>query len=492
MRDVQGLPPRDLVLVLEPMVQPGAEDGPPVLRVRVSANPDAPRVHLQQARVHRHEGPVGPFFRRLAEELGGATLRSIERVRGDRIVLFEFRDTPGAGRRALLAELTGRHANIVLLGRDDVVLDVMVPPPAKRNPPRLVVGSPWTPPGGRAAPPDTESEGIGATFPAPDSAPPGPVSDRAPLSWRVEVALGGLAVESHQAAFRKKLRARVDRKLRRARSLVKGLERRLTAARDAERVRMDGELLKSHLHAVTRGMTSIEVQDYFTEGAPPRVIALDAKRSPRENLERIFDRYRKLGRGRDTVAAELELARTRLARLRELAAEALVEAADPFALDDAAVADGLLDKRQEADPRKQKAPTPRLPYRVFRGSKGSEIRVGRTARDNDVLTKLHARGNDLWLHTADCPGSHVVVRLERGREPDEEEVLDAAHLAIHFSPARGTDRAPVHVARKKHVSKPRGAKPGLVTLSGGRILDVRVQPGRIEGLLRGARDRGGA
>ena len=68
---------------------------------------------------------------------------------------------------------------------------------------------------------------------------------------------------------------------------------------------------------------------------------------------------------------------------------------------------------------------------------------------------------------------------------EDEEVLDAAHLAIHYSPVRGTDRAPVHVATAKHVHKPKGAKPGLVNLSGGRILEVRVQQERLEALLRG-------
>ena len=83
----------------------------------------------------------------------------------------------------------------------------------------------------------------------------------------------------------------------------------------------------------------------------------------------------------------------------------------------------------------------------------------------------------------------MVLRLERKGEPDHEEVLDAAHLAIHFSPVRGTSKAPVHVAFRKQVHKPRGAKPGLVHLSGGRIMTVRVQPERTERLLRSARTR---
>lgn len=158
---------------------------------------------------------------------------------------------------------------------------------------------------------------------------------------------------------------------------------------------------------------------------------------------------------------------------------------DAEAVDDEAVAQGLLDRRQIADARKKKKAAPRKPYRSFVGSKGSEIRVGRTARDNDTLSIRLARGSDYWLHTADVPGSHVILCTARGQEPHQEEILDAAHLAIHFSPVRGTDRAPVHVVQRKHLHKPKGAKPGLVTLSGGRILEVRVQPERLSSLLRG-------
>ena len=80
--------------------------------------------------------------------------------------------------------------------------------------------------------------------------------------------------------------------------------------------------------------------------------------------------------------------------------------------------------------------------------------MGRSARDNDTLSIRIARGSDTWLHTADVPGSHVVLRTPKGQEPDGEEVLDAAHLAIHFT-GQGTDRAPVHVVAAKH-DKPKG------------------------------------
>ncbi len=465
--------------------------GPAVYRLRVSADTDSSRLHLVQGRLWRPKGPTGPFARRLEEELVGARLVRVGQVRGDRLVLLEFRETPAGAPRALLAELTGRHANLILLGRGDEVLDLLVPPPAKHPSPRLRPGEVWQPPGA-GGPPAAPQPGVAEAFPEPAAPPPAVSAGRpllAPLSWRIEASLGEEVAERDRGQAAKKLTKRVKRKLARARSLLAGLEKKLAACERSERVRLDGELLAAHTHLLQRGMNSIELADWYSDGSPPRKIELDPRRSPRENVERFFDRYKKLERSRGELPDELRRARERVGELEALLEAAADPEADPLELDARATRQGLLDPVQEADPRKRRAPEPRLPYHSFRGCKGTEIRVGRSARDNDHLTFRHARGNDLWLHTADAPGSHVVLRIggERG-EPDPEELLDAAHLAVHFSPLRGASRATVHVARRKLVHKPRGAKPGLVTLSGGRKVEIRMQPGRLDRLVRPERD----
>jgi predicted ribosome quality control (RQC) complex YloA/Tae2 family protein len=273
----------------------------------------------------------------------------------------------------------------------------------------------------------------------------------------------------------------VARKLKKAERLVAGLEARAAAADDVESVRRDGELLKACLGRIARGATSIEVDDWFT-GAK-RAIALDPKLSPLENVERVFARAKKLVRAKELVAGELVEARARLARLRSLAASVDDPDTDPEALEREAVEEGLLDPAQIADPRRKKTPAPRQPYRTFTTPQGGTVLVGRSARDNDELTIRHSKGSDLWLHTAEAPGSHVVLRLDRGAQPDPEELLDAAHLAAHFSPLKGARKVAVHVAARKLVHKPKGAKPGLVTLSGGKVLALRVQPERLKRLL---------
>lgn len=486
-KDVQGLPPRDVLLILEPPAGAldGDPSGPPILRLRLAADPAAPRLHLQQGRVQRHDGPIGPFFQRLQTELEGAVFQRIGPVRSDRIAIAEFRGPEG--KRSLILELFGRRANLLLIGPGDKVLAMAAEPPKKGGTaPRIALGEPWT-----APPEGLGSKGPGAAlsevYPLPIEDPPGKVKDRAPLSWRVESSLGAEAADAHANDARRRLRQRVKRRLGRAQGLLEGLKAKASAAEGAERLRQDGDLLKAALGTFSRGATELVLQDWYEEGAPERSVELDPKLTPNENVQKLFDRYHKLVRAKANVVDEIDRAEARVAELEALEIRALDDSQDAEAVDKEAVSRGLLDPIQVADVRKRKAPEPRKPYRTFKACKGSEILVGRTSRDNDTLTIRIARGSDTWLHTADCPGSHVVLRTPKGTEPDSEEVLDAAHLAIHFSPVRGTDRAPVHVVARKHIHKPKGAKPGLVHLSGGRILEVRVQQGRLDALLRGGR-----
>ncbi|MCZ6597756.1 MAG: NFACT RNA binding domain-containing protein, partial [Planctomycetota bacterium] len=308
-------------------------------------------------------------------------------------------------------------------------------------------------------------------------------SAAAPLSRRVEEVLGRAAEERLASAARRDLVARVQRRIKSTKGRRRGLAERRRAADQAERVRMDGELLKAHQGELRRGLSSVELSDWFVEGSPPRRIELEPKLRPQENVVRFFARYKKLLRDRETLDAEEARTAEVLAELESLLAAARDEARDPVALESEALERRLLKPRQEPDKRKRAAPAPRLSYRRFQGSKGSEIRVGRSAADNDRLTLRESRGNDVWLHTRDAPGSHVVLRIERGREPDPDEVLDAAHLALHFSPLRGARKAAIHVARCKEVRKFKGAPPGLVQLSGGKTLQLRVEPERLARLL---------
>ena len=149
--------------------------------------------------------------------------------------------------------------------------------------------------------------------------------------------------------------------------------------------------------------------------------------------------------------------------------------------------------RQPRGPKKKKGPSstaPRLPYNAFATESGVEIRVGRRASDNDLLScdSRYRDGPDWWLHAAGCPGSHVVIRSHDDNLPsnDADAVRDAACLAALFSKAiakpppgrehEASGRASVSLTRARHVSKPPGAKPGLVALKGD-VTTIRVDLG---------------
>lgn len=473
LRELQAQPPHDLLLILEP------EGGGPILRLRLSADPVAARVHLQVGSVQRHIGPEGPFYRQAQALLAGARLTRLSQIQGDRILRLDL--ALGAGSSAsLVVELTGRHGNLLLLDAQDRILNVLITPKeGSRAATRLATGATWQAPPGQA--PDAAlAKPLAEELPEPPAAPSG-LAELAPLSWRVEASLGAAASRRYLDRERRDLLDRLQRRLKSTQGHLRGLEQRASATDLAERVRMDAELLTAHMHLLKNGLKSIELPDSFSPEAPLRRIELDPGLNARRNVERLFARYKKLLRSREKLPAELELARTQVRGLETMMERARSSEATLDELVAEAEAGGWLPRRQQAD--KHQKPEQRLCYHRFYGCRGSEIKVGRNARDNDELTFKVARGNDIWLHTSDSPGSHVILSLKKGAEPDAEEILDAALLAVHFSPLKDARKTGVHIARRKEVKKPRRAPAGLVTLSGGQTRMIRSAPERLERLL---------
>jgi predicted ribosome quality control (RQC) complex YloA/Tae2 family protein len=111
---------------------------------------------------------------------------------------------------------------------------------------------------------------------------------------------------------------------------------------------------------------------------------------------------------------------------------------------------------------------------VFRLASGREVWVGRSARDNDLLTQRHAHGHDLWLHAQGVEGSHVVLRTG-GQPALAADVEAAAQLAAQFSKAKHSQTVPVVVTEKRYVRKPRKAVPGAVVAERAKTLFVSPQ-----------------
>ncbi|UCE25102.1 MAG: DUF814 domain-containing protein, partial [Candidatus Zixiibacteriota bacterium] len=125
--------------------------------------------------------------------------------------------------------------------------------------------------------------------------------------------------------------------------------------------------------------------------------------------------------------------------------------------------------------RAEREVAPRLPYRPYVLSSGLTIFVGRDGADNDRTTFEFARPYELWFHTQQCAGSHVVMKYpNKSFEPSRREIEETAAIAAYFSKARKDSLVPVVYTQRKYVRKPRRAKPGLVLVE--REKSVMVEP----------------
>ncbi|PXW92584.1 putative ribosome quality control (RQC) complex YloA/Tae2 family protein [Streptohalobacillus salinus] len=240
---------------------------------------------------------------------------------------------------------------------------------------------------------------------------------------------------------------------------IKKQQQSLQKADRAEYFQRQGELLTAHLHLVNQGDTTVNVVDYYDENQASIAIELNPNKTPSENAQAFYKTYQKLKTSKEKLAKEIRKANKDIAYLDQLIEQvekARVE--DIEEIREELVEEGYLKKKstKKNHKKKNKKPTPDQ----FYAPDGTPILVGKNNKQNEYLTMKLAHRRDLWFHTKDIPGSHVVIR---GENPTEETILAAAKLAAYFSKAQQSSSVPVDYTEIRHVKKPNGAKPGFVT-----------------------------
>jgi hypothetical protein len=238
-----------------------------------------------------------------------------------------------------------------------------------------------------------------------------------------------------------------------------------------------------------RGARKLVAVDW-SSGRPVDVeMALDPSRGARDQVDAAFKLARRLKDGAAVARARLEEADRCHRELMDLIAKVT---GDPEV-----DLDSVSDLARRAAPREFKLgaaarspggrgdrlQAPRPPYRAFVGSSGVRILVGRGAAHNDALTLHVARPRDLWLHAKGHAGAHVVVPLDKGASCPAEVLVEAAHLAAHFSDARDEAVVEVQYTPRRYVRKPRRSAPGLVVLDREKVIVLRRDDATMKGLL---------
>ncbi|CAM3744137.1 Rqc2 family fibronectin-binding protein [Mesobacillus thioparans] len=239
---------------------------------------------------------------------------------------------------------------------------------------------------------------------------------------------------------------------------IKKLEATLEDAKKAEQFQLFGELLTANIFMAQKGMKEISVVNYYDEDGASITIPLDPRKTPSENAQKYFTKYQKAKNSVNIVKEQIRLAQDEVAYFDSLLQQ--VEAASPKDIEEIReelVEGGYIRARQNKGSKNKQNMKPVL--EKYRSTDGTDILVGKNNKQNDYLTNKVAARDEIWLHTKDIPGSHVVIR---SKEPAEDVILEAAQIAAYFSKARNSSSVPVDFTRVRHVKKPAGAKPGFV------------------------------
>nr|MBI3611815.1 NFACT family protein [Nitrospirota bacterium] len=419
-----------------------------------SADPETARVHLLGRRPPNPASPP-PFCQFLRAHIHGAHIDGLEQVPGDRIV--RLRLTTREGPCSLLALLTGRSADLLLLDAEDKILTSLEEGQKK-------AGQPYRAPTRRPASSDTVTT---VSLP-PDQNQPFPWSHA--LEQRYRTKEEELALASLRQRRGAELRKSIKKTARRIEALREDLDK---TDRYREYARY-GELLKANLGLIKKGQEQVVVIDYFDPAMPELTLPLAPSKGPQANMDDYFKKHRKY------LTADKEI-KPRLAK-----AEKDLQ--------------GLQAERKTLEQGTwlpAPSPSPRLPrhqpstishqpsaetgpFRRFISTDGLPIYVGRNARENDELTFKFAHSDDLWLHAHGMPGSHVVVRLEKGADPPPETIRDAATLALLYSDLKKSGKGEVIYTRRKWVRKAKGQPPGTVTVTQEKALFVQLDKARLD------------
>ncbi|MDQ2745748.1 MAG: NFACT family protein [Acidobacteriota bacterium] len=418
----------------------------------ISIEPSAPRVYLIKRRLRDLEKQTTnqtSFVMFLRKRLAHAVLESVEKLASERILRLELsaRDDLGeAVRYSLIIQLTGRSANLFLLNENDQILDAC----RETRGAGQEIADGYAPPqmiGGNPRKQDDATFDTGA-FPNLSAA----LDD----FYQRQTAEKDFQAQANQA------RSKLKQELKKREKLSEKLTRDLNNHGDAESWKRFGDLILANLATARREADKVFVTDYYDENTPIIEIAIDDNDSLTFAAERFFKKYTKARNARIELTKRLADLESQITDLQQQSAD--VEAAI-LHRDDDFLSDFSGERKIAPTKSKEKAADSFKGARQYYSSEGFEILVGKGAKDNDYLTFRLAKAADLWLHAADYPGSHVIIKNPNRIEIPPKTLLEAAQAAAFFSHAKAQPKVAVHYTPKKFVNKPKGAGAGLVSMS---------------------------
>ena len=255
-----------------------------------------------------------------------------------------------------------------------------------------------------------------------------------------------------------------------------------TEATGADCFREYADILMANIYNIPAGTTTTTLPNLYDDAPEehPVTIDLNPRLSALANATAYYTKFNKLKRAQDFLREQLAQCAQDIAYLDTII----------VALEHADLSAELADIRQELinagymkplHKRRMSIP-PSLPLTVIT-AEGLKILVGKNNRQNDLVTFKHAQHTDLWFHTKDIPGSHVVLRTDH-QEPPHSAIEAAAQLAAYYSKAGQSSNVPVDYTQRRYVKKPSGAKPGFVIYDHQHTIYVTPDKNVVDALLK--------
>jgi predicted ribosome quality control (RQC) complex YloA/Tae2 family protein len=389
----------------------------------------------------------------LRSRLVGTRVTNVEVLNQDRVV--EIRFSGELNTYFLIFELTGSSANLFFIDGDLRIISTYHPVSATERSQRLLL------PGSRYLPPQKKTWSRTPQKDLPDaSCPPNRSAEEYYEHLVEEQRFASLRIEISSA-----LKKAIARTERRQTALIQDLR----SVEDAEDFRKKGDLVLANLQRLRTGMENADLVGYDGTHTP---VPLDPKRTPPQNAEMYFKKYKKAKTGEPLIKNRLKQTAGELAFLRLQEAE-LQNATDADVLHtirENLIERGYLD--QPASVNRRTVPKAMTGVRKII-YQGWEFIIGKSAAGNDHVTQKLARPDDLWLHAEGLPGSHVLVKNPRRIDIPYEIILYAASLAARYSKGKQAAKVPVTYTLARYVSKPKGSKPGLVVLTQRKTVMVK-------------------
>ena len=251
-----------------------------------------------------------------------------------------------------------------------------------------------------------------------------------------------------------RLLANASERLSRKINLQRG---ELARSEDREHLRVCGDLINANLYRIERGSAFADLENFYDENRLMR-IKLDPALNATQNAQKYYKEYRKAKTAQQVLGEQIAQAEQELLYVDSVF-DCLSRTQSESELNEIRQElreEGYLKAVRD----KRKPPAPLAPLE-FVSSEGFRILVGRNNRQNDKLTLKQANNNDIWLHTKNIPGSHTII-VTGGRQPGDATLKEAAMLAAYHSRAKDSSQVPVDYTQIRYVSKPQGAKPGMV------------------------------